>query len=479
MNHKRISASDIHIVYFRLYANAAARAADIVFTPNDVGKIAWQQDDDSLWLLTDDAPVTWVEVGTSAALPAGADTQVQWNNAGAFGASANFTFDDATNIMRVNGKMVSSGTAPFTAFDLLDSLGFNAIELKTDANGEGVIDLFQTDGIGQVLTHKINAGGETVFNEQGEPELDFRIESDTEPDYFKVDSDGGVGGGSIFFDGVEYILPTVQGTEDQVLALTGVAGGVGSLGWVDADKVAHSHMALTFATRNSTGAFYFGGYYDFAGAADVLAIPVAFGTANGAYGAHALLVSDNHPGGVATSITITGTSITDAGVRNAGPDTEVIVVPITANAGDYFETTKKWIGQITLQRTAGDVMLFNYGFCKYFDNQNADFQIFGFDCTWLHNATDSSFDILLRHHKTTGWTYNVAAPPDPPAAIESLQGDYVAEFQGIANDHHAWKRTDVNQSITGSGSEGFILEVFTGTNNSVTIGNFIMHYIDE
>lgn len=47
-----------------------------------------------------------------AALPAevaGSNTQVQFNNAGVFGASANFTFDSSTNVLTVNGNMVANG----------------------------------------------------------------------------------------------------------------------------------------------------------------------------------------------------------------------------------------------------------------------------------------------------------------------------------------------------------------------------------
>ena len=36
---------------------------------------------------------------------AGSDTQVQWNNEGDFGANANFTFDDATNILNLTGTI--------------------------------------------------------------------------------------------------------------------------------------------------------------------------------------------------------------------------------------------------------------------------------------------------------------------------------------------------------------------------------------
>lgn len=43
--------------------------------------------------------------GGGGGTPAGSDTQVQYNDAGAFGASANFTFNDVTNTLAVTGDL--------------------------------------------------------------------------------------------------------------------------------------------------------------------------------------------------------------------------------------------------------------------------------------------------------------------------------------------------------------------------------------
>lgn len=45
------------------YANAADRVGAVGLVPGDVGKIAFQSDDSSYWRLTDDSPVTWVQIG--------------------------------------------------------------------------------------------------------------------------------------------------------------------------------------------------------------------------------------------------------------------------------------------------------------------------------------------------------------------------------------------------------------------------------
>lgn len=49
--------------YKYTYADATARAAATGFTAAEVGTLALQLDNASLWLLSDDSPVTWVAVG--------------------------------------------------------------------------------------------------------------------------------------------------------------------------------------------------------------------------------------------------------------------------------------------------------------------------------------------------------------------------------------------------------------------------------
>jgi hypothetical protein len=44
------------------YADEADRLAAIGFAPVDVGGIAWQRDDDSLWMLIADSPISWLEM---------------------------------------------------------------------------------------------------------------------------------------------------------------------------------------------------------------------------------------------------------------------------------------------------------------------------------------------------------------------------------------------------------------------------------
>lgn len=61
--HKDLEIGEIHRTQSLEYANAAARTGATGLTADDVGRVARQTDDDSFWLLTDDSPLTWLELG--------------------------------------------------------------------------------------------------------------------------------------------------------------------------------------------------------------------------------------------------------------------------------------------------------------------------------------------------------------------------------------------------------------------------------
>lgn len=57
----------------------------------------------------------WQLMGTPDIQAAGIDTQIQFNDNGSFGANANFTFDDASDLLNVTGNIqVTEGTEPTT-----------------------------------------------------------------------------------------------------------------------------------------------------------------------------------------------------------------------------------------------------------------------------------------------------------------------------------------------------------------------------
>lgn len=62
MLHKKALLGDIHKVHNYEYPNESSRDSAIL-TNEDIGKIAWQKDNDSFWILKSAVPTTWVYFG--------------------------------------------------------------------------------------------------------------------------------------------------------------------------------------------------------------------------------------------------------------------------------------------------------------------------------------------------------------------------------------------------------------------------------
>jgi hypothetical protein len=226
-----------------------------------------------------------------------------------------------------------------------------------------------------------------------------------------------------------------------------------------------------------SGSYYRAGYYE-APLTDAnltqASTTQTLGTANISYAAHAFVVisaAGSTDAGV-VGLRVTGTRIQDDGTRTTSY-IDVLSDDITSlSANEYLEGVK-FIGQITyeLYTVSGTPTTysldFNYGFAKYDDFGNLDFEVKAFEAVGLAGATDNSFDIILYHHQATGWTYSAAAfAPDPPVIVD-LQTDHNTEYQLANGIPFAYKRTQLTTAVAGSEAEGVIIEIITGQNNSV------------
>ncbi len=228
-----------------------------------------------------------------------------------------------------------------------------------------------------------------------------------------------------------------------------------------------------------SGTFYVAGYYD----APITSVHLTnasptqtYGTANSPYGAHAFLVASGagttNAGTV--SIVVSGTSISLDGVRAAGSET--IVADITTMAlNKYYETTKLWIGQITYTLTpVGGAAIygayFNYGFAAYDSMDERIFHITDFEVMGRAGANDANFDVQLLHHRSTGWTYSVAAFIPGDGAICSLATDYAADNDLKINERFKYER-NVDVAVDGTIDEGFLIRIITSANKAVEFMN--------
>lgn len=242
--------------------------------------------------------------------------------------------------------------------------------------------------------------------------------------------------------------------------------------------------SYSFTSRGlGAGINYSAGNY-FAPATDTTltdASPIdTLGNANVTYAAHAFLVAEG-PGTVSggagpVEIEVSGTSITDAGLRTPG-DSEVLVADITTLVTDQFlETTKKWIGQIvyTIQNALGSTQTtfsftFNYGFNKYEDFGNNDFILTDFECVGIGGAVDTDFNIRLLKQDANNWTYTAVG--FIPGGTELLNMNTIHNAESnTANGHPIiFKMSELSIPINGNNSEGLIVEITTGANNTVQV----------
>lgn len=107
--HADLTGTNIHVPYAWSYADAAARAAASGFAAGDVGKLALQEDDNSLWILTATTP-TWVAVAGSSAI-ANHDHSGDAGDGGTFDA-ANLTAGASTD-----GQVLTSDGAGGAAWE--------------------------------------------------------------------------------------------------------------------------------------------------------------------------------------------------------------------------------------------------------------------------------------------------------------------------------------------------------------------------
>lgn len=230
----------------------------------------------------------------------------------------------------------------------------------------------------------------------------------------------------------------------------------------------------------ASGVHYIGlGYYEAPAAEMVLTNAAPTQTLGAAsddepWGAHAIVVNkgDGATDGSDLVLTVTGTSVTDAGVRTAS-DSEVILLDAllaTAATDGMSETVKKWVGQITYTLSSAGGSTFNYsgnyGFAKYNDFADRDFTVTSFECSGFAGA-NTSIEIELLHHETTPWTHHASAFVPGADVLAKMSDVYSSETNVTSGKQFAFKRTPLSHAVLGDDSEGVLIRITTGANNAV------------
>ena len=270
------------------------------------------------------------------------------------------------------------------------------------------------------------------------------------------------------------VLSSSAGSEIHVsgaLDVDGLIYGPGSINF-------KSYSLLTAGNPGTAGIHYAGGYYT-APAADAnltqASTTQTLGAAGISYAAHAFLVAKQ--AGTANAgtvqVVVSGTSITDAGVRTAS-DTELLVASIAAlGANQYVETTKKWLGQITYKLgsvgAATYALDFNYGFCKYEDWGNRNFICTDFETVLSAGKTDDTIGIKLLHHTGSGWNYHATAfVPGSSHNICDLTSSHGTDDGAVVGGSIAFKRSALARKVLSRNDrEGVVVKVTSTVNGSI------------
>lgn len=230
-----------------------------------------------------------------------------------------------------------------------------------------------------------------------------------------------------------------------------------------------------------TGKFYMAGFYDAPVSSSTLTIggtvSQALGSSGNPYSAHVFIVAGG-AGGSGISITVHGDSINDAGVEVLGNSEVLIADASTLALNQYIETSLKFTSTVTIEITGGaGSVSFNYGWDKYEDFGNSDFTLMGFETLTLAGANDSSFEIKLFKHSSINWTYSAGAFA-PGGELVQINGNDIQLTNIISTNNNlvngqecAFKIVGINDTIHGSNGNGLVIEVTTGTNNSIEISN--------
>jgi hypothetical protein len=188
---------------------------------------------DGYFLQTDGTGnLSWAVAGGGGnGSPGGSNTQVQFNDAGTFGAEIGFTYDKVTNLLTVGNVSTTNITTPTANVTTLTVTLANATTANiANLNVSGIANLANANVTGTVIAGNVSAAnititGNSVVSSTGtlrvQGNVNFSPASNvTLGDISKVHIDGGVNG---------YILST-DGTGNLAWIVGGGGGGNGSPG---------------------------------------------------------------------------------------------------------------------------------------------------------------------------------------------------------------------------------------------------------
>jgi hypothetical protein len=142
-------------------------------------------------------------------------------------------------------------------------------------------------------------------------------------------------------------------------------------------------------------------------------------------------------------------------------------------AATFHQSTKLWIGRVSLTKTGGPDVLCNFGLVSIWQHNHEDFVLNEFYAEWEGDGNDAGTDIIVYHHQPTGWTYNAGGEAGPPI-LYSMITDYGAENESFNDEMGTYQRHELSETILASQAEGLIIAFVQTGSTPYGIGSVLL-----
>jgi hypothetical protein len=154
------------------------------------------------------------------------------------------------------------------------------------------------------------------------------------------------------------------------------------------------------------------------------------------------------------------------------PDTSVIVFASTDSINHYQQTAERFLGDIEIKRisTADSARSTNIITVSPWSNFDTDFTVKKFLVNGGGAGTSTVNEIILLHHKTSGWTFNASGltmPDNFPATIFDFSDDYGTYIRTVLNQQWGYERRDLDTYVNADSNEGIVLFIDTNANETM------------
>lgn len=206
---------------------------------------------------------------------------------------------------------------------------------------------------------------------------------------------------------------------------------------------------------------FIAGYYKWGPSSNDFSPSITFGSVNNSYGARLMLVLGAETVDTLT-VRITGSTWNESTGTRTPADTEDIVISSASPVGTAKQTTKRWLGEVTIQVVSGTPKVCNYGFVRTWENDGDNFTLLGIHSNYIGGANDANADLVVLRHTMSGWTYGSSGTPTYPSSTRWSMEDSFGTDSGInSGEPGAWVDQSPDQLVAVADGEGIVIFTIT------------------